>query len=198
MIIRLLYGRAGREDLEQLSGIYDLYPDSVRLLTDREAVELPSFECKRCGRCCETIKYVTVSHSDVKRWVSLQRPDILDSLDIDRRRTPLMASRPKEAIKAAKAEARTLLENAGMKNEHAYDLLYLTGLVECSVYVSRKNSSCAFLTEQDGVASCGIHDVRPRVCEKFPFYIGSYTDGRLLKEDSFCPSLSEISKKLKK
>ncbi len=194
----LLYRQACREDLLQLSGIYELYPDSVRLLTDREAVEMTSFECQRCGRCCEIVRYVTVSHDDVKRWVLQQRPDILDSLAIDHRRTPLMASRQKEAVAASKAEARSLMERAGMEHERAYELLYVTGLVECSVYVNRKNSSCTFLTEQDGIASCAIHDTRPRVCEKFPFYIGRYTDSRLLKEDSFCPSLRDISKKMKK
>jgi Fe-S-cluster containining protein len=189
----LLYGPAGREDLEQLSSILELYPESVRLLSDREAVELPFFECQRCGRCCARVKYVTVSHKDVKRWVSQRRPDIIDSLVIDGRRRPLMAARGKKAIEVAKAEARSLLQ--GTENEHIFEILYLTALVECAVYVKRNDGACAFLIEDGGAAACSIHDTRPRVCEKFPYYMGRYTDRRLLKEDSFCPELREIAKK---
>lgn len=189
----ILYGHAGREDLEQLSGIYELYPTSVRLLGDREAVELPYFECRRCGRCCVAVKYVTVSHDDVERWISQKRPDILGELVIDRRRTPMLAMR-KGRIGAAKAAARSLLENAGPDPEHAFELLYVTMLLECAVYVKRRDGACTFLEKDGGLAACAIQGTKPRVCEKFPYYIGKYTDGRLLKEDSFCPSLRELSK----
>jgi len=188
----LLYGPAGREDLEQLSSIFELYPDSVRLLSDREAVELPSFECQRCGQCCARVKYVTVSHEDVKRWVSRKRSDILDKLVVDGRRKPLMAARGKEAIRVAKIEARSLSDD-----EHSFEILYLTALVECAVYIKRLDRACFFLIDDGGVAACSIHDTRPRVCEKFPYYLGKYTDRRLVKEDSFCPSLREIAKKVK-
>jgi|GEM_PF-3185600 len=188
----LLYGPAGRKDLEQLSSIFELYPESVRLLSDREAVELPSFECQRCGQCCARVKYVTVSHEDVKRWVSQQRLDILDSLVIDGRRKPLMAARGKEAIEAAKIEAGPLSGDGRI-----FEILYLTALVECAVYIKRRDGACAFLIDDGGVAACNIHDTRPRVCEKFPYYLGKYTDRRLLKEDSFCPSLRDIAKKIK-
>ncbi len=189
----LVYGSASREDLEQLSGIYELYPDSIRLLSDREAVELPNFECKRCGTCCARVKYVPVSHEDVKRWVSQKRLDILDALAIDRRRTPLLAAK-KNAIEAAKDGARSLLESAGLDSEHAFELLYVTTLLECAVYVKRRDGACAFLAYEGSAAACGIQGTKPRVCEKFPYYMGKYTDGRLLKEDSFCPSLSEYSR----
>lgn len=193
----VLYGQACREDLDQLTSICELYPESVRLLSDREAVELADFECWRCGRCCEAVKYVTVSHGDVIRWVSQQRQDILDSLVIDRRRRPLMAYRGKAAIESAKAEAQSLLESARLScdYEQAFELLYLTRLVECTVYVGRRDGACTFLIKDEGVPSCSIHDTRPRVCEKFPYYIGRYTDSRLLNKDGFCPSLREISRK---
>jgi Fe-S-cluster containining protein len=189
----LLYGRANPEDLDQLSSICELYPDSARLLTDREAVELPHFECRRCGACCAAVKYVTVSHGDVKRWVSQKRLDILRALVIDKRRTPLLAMK-KKAIGAAKDGARSLLESAGLDSEHAFELLYVTTLLECAVYVKRRDGACAFLAYEGSAAACGIQGTKPLVCEKFPYYMGKYTDGRLLKEDSFCPSLSEYSR----
>jgi Fe-S-cluster containining protein len=189
----LLYGHAGSEDLDQLSLIHELYPGSARLLTDTEAVELPGFECLRCGRCCSAVRYVTVCHEDVRRWAAQKRLDILERLTVDRRRTPLMALR-KDAIGAAKAEARSLTEEAGIDDEHVFELLYVTGLLECAVYVKRMDGACAFLLEDDGKAACAIQDTKPRVCEKFPYYLGRYTDGRLLKEDSFCPSLKAIAK----
>jgi Fe-S-cluster containining protein len=190
----LVYGSASPRDLEQLAGIYELYPDRIRLLSDREAVELPGFECRRCGACCTAVKYVTVSREDVERWVSQKRLDILDALAIDRRRTPLLAMRKGE-IEAAKAGARSLLESAGLDPGPAFELLYVTALLECAVYVKRRDRACAFLSYEGGAATCAIQDTKPRVCEKFPYYIGKYTDGRLLKEDSFCPSLRELAKK---
>jgi Fe-S-cluster containining protein len=192
----LLYGRANPEDLDQLSSICELYPDSARLLTDREAVKLPHFECKRCGTCCARVKYVAVSHEDVKRWVSQKRPDILDALVIDRRRTPLLATR-KVKIEAAKARSRSLLASAEIDSEHAFELLYVTMLLECAVYIKRRDGACAFLAYKGSTAACGIQGTKPRVCEKFPYYMGKYTDGRLLKEDSFCPSLRELAKNRK-
>jgi Fe-S-cluster containining protein len=193
----LVYGGASQGDLEQLSGICELYPDSIRLLTDREAVELPRFECRRCGACCAAVKYVTVCQEDVKRWVSQKRLDILGALAIDRRRTPLLARR-KGRIEAAKSEARSHLESAGLYSEHAFELLYVTMLLECAVYVKRRDGACTFLAHDGSTAACGIQGTKPRVCEKFPYYIGKYTDRRLLKEDSFCPSLREIAKGRKK
>jgi Fe-S-cluster containining protein len=190
----LVYGGASRRDLEQLSAIDELYPDSIRLLSDQEAVELPRFECRRCGACCASVKYVTVSREDVKRWVSRKRLDILDRLAIDRRRTPLLAAM-KGGIGAAKAEARSYLEGAGLYSEHAFELLFITMLLECAVYVKRRDGACIFLEKYGDTAACAIQDTKPRVCEKFPYYIGNYTDRRLLKEDSFCPELSELAKK---
>jgi len=192
----MLYGTACHEDLDQLSSIQELYPDSVRLLSDGKAIKLSSFECKRCGRCCSSIKYITVSHEDVNRWVAEQRGDILDRLVIDRRRTPLMASRGIGNIEAAKARAGSLLDGIRPReeNERTFELLYLTALLECVVYINRKDGACTFLSEDDGRAECMIYDTRPRVCKKFPYYIGEYTDSRLLKEDSFCPELSDIAK----
>ncbi len=193
----LLYGRACREDLDQLSRICELYPDVARLLGDGEAVELPVFECHRCGRCCSSVRFIPVCYKDVRRWTAQRREDILDSLAIDRRRTPLLAMR-RGAIEAAKVEARALLAESGLEGERFFELLYVTGLLECAVYVKRNDGACTFLRYEGGRAACAIQDTKPRVCEKFPYYIGKYTDGRLLKEDGFCPSLGEIAKKRKK
>jgi Fe-S-cluster containining protein len=193
----LVYGCARPEDLKQLAGIHELYPESIRLLSDREAVELPHFECRRCGACCATVKYVTVYHEDVKRWVSQKRLDILGALAIDRRRTPLLAVR-KGGAAAAKAEARSLLESAGMDSKHTYELIYVTKLLECAVYVKRRGGACTFLSFEGNTAACAIQATKPRVCEKFPYYIGKFTDGRLLKEDSFCPSLRALAKAMVK
>lgn len=193
----LLYGHVAGEELAQLARIHELYPDAVRLLSDSEAVYLPDFECRRCGRCCSSVKYITVSHGDVKRWVGGKRLDILESLAIDRRRMPLLALR-KEAFGAARAEARSWMAEAGLDDEHIFQLFYVTGLLECAVYVKRKDGACIFLRDDKGMAECAIQDTKPRVCEKFPYYLGKYTDGRLLREDSFCPSLKDKAKKLKK
>jgi len=188
----MLYVHAGSDELGRLAGIHELYPDAVRLLADAEAVELPGFECRRCGNCCSTVKYVTVCHEDVKRWVAQKRTDVLDELAFDRRRTPLLALK-KHDIPPAKIEARSLLEDAGLPGERAFELLYVTGLLECAVYVGRKYGACTFLTHEGEYYSCAIQDTKPEVCKKFPYYMGKYTDGRLLKEDSFCPSLRQIA-----
>jgi Fe-S-cluster containining protein len=193
----VLYGHADSRELGRLAGIHELYPDVVRLLADTEAVELPGFTCRRCGNCCSTVKYVTVCHEDVKRWVCHKRADILDRLAIDRRRTPLLALK-KHGIPEARAEARSLLDDSGLRNGRAFELLYVTALLECAVYVGRKGGACAHLTHESGTFSCAIQDTKPEVCEKFPFYIGRYTDGRLIKEDSFCPSLRQIAIQKKK
>ena len=192
----MLYGTASNEDLDQLSRIYELYPDSVRLLSDREAVKLSSFECKRCGRCCASVKFITVSYEDVKRWVKEHRGDILDRLVIDRRRIPLLALIGKRDIGAAKRRAASIVEELGPagEKERVSEILYLTSLLECIAYVNRKDSACTFLRDDNGSAACAIYDTRPRVCQKFPYYIGKYTDSRLLKENSFCPELSSIAK----
>ena len=183
--------------MDQLSRIHELFPDSVRLLSDREAVELPSFECVRCGRCCSSVRYITVCHEDARRWVRQKRTDILESLAIDRCRTPLLAMY-KDSIEDAKAGARSLLAEAGLDDEHAFRVLYVTKLLECTVYVARTNGACTFLRDDNGKAACAIQDTKPRVCDKFPYYIGKYTDSRLLKEDSFCPSLKAIAEKQNK
>lgn len=190
----LVYGHASRQDLDQLSMIYELFPDSARLLGDREAVELPEFECRRCGQCCSSVRYITVCHGDVKRWVAQKRLDILENLVIDHRRTPMLAMR-KDSIGTAKSEAMALLAEVGLEDERFFQLLYVTGLLECAVYVKRSGGACVFLGGEGGRSTCSIQDTKPLVCEKFPFYIGKYTDSRLLKEDSFCPSLRDIAKK---
>lgn len=35
-----------------------------------------AFNCRRCGKCCEEI-VITVSYSDIKRWLNKGRKDIL-------------------------------------------------------------------------------------------------------------------------
>jgi Fe-S-cluster containining protein len=194
----VLYGTASREDLDQLSRIHELYPDSVRLLSDGEAVELPRFQCVRCGRCCAAVKYVTVSHADVERWVTRGRGDILDRLVIDRLRTPLLARQGKKNIEDAKCQARSLVDRTvpPIRDGPAFELLYLTDLLECAVYVDRKHGACAFLGDDGGRSACTIYDTRPRVCLKFPYYMGKYTDSRLLRDDSFCPVLGGMAKAL--
>ena len=166
------------------------------MLSDSEAIELPDFKCLRCGECCSTVKDVTACHEDVKRWVSQRRQDVLDKLVIDRRKTPLMALRT-ESIEASRAEARVTLDAGELTSEHVFELLYVTGLLECAVYLKQRDNVCTFLREKDGLFTCEIQSTKPLVCGKFPYYIGHYTDGRLIKEDSFCPTLREIAKKVK-
>jgi Fe-S-cluster containining protein len=191
----ILYGTAPMEDKAQLSRIYEQYPDSVRLLSDREAVKLDRFECQRCGACCASIKYITVCFSDVERWVAQKRPDILDALDIDRTATPMLAMCGRDAIAMAKAGADKMLQGLDVPDrERVREILYITKLLESAVYVSRKNNACAFLEKKNGLYTCKIHDTKPRVCDKFPYYIGHFTDSRLLKEDSFCPALREVAR----
>ena len=142
----LLYANAPREDLTQLSRIYEFYPDSVRLLSDREAIRLDGFECRRCGACCASIKYITVCYSDVKRWVEQKRWDILEELDIDRTITPLLAACGKNALERAKKEADAALEGRDVPGrERVRELLFITRSLESAVYVARKNNSCTFL-----------------------------------------------------
>ena len=190
-----LYSAASPEDLEQLKRISMLYPDSVRLLRESDAVPASGFSCQRCGACCSEVKFVPVSHSDVMRWIRQSRQDILDRLVVDRRRTPCMAIWGREAIAATKEKARAQLEGIEMdedRRRRTTELLYVTDLVECAVYVARDWGHCAFYSGEDN--ACQIYDTRPRVCEKFPFYVGTYTDARLLKV-SFCPGLRELAEK---
>ena len=192
----LLYGGAPPEDLAQLSRIHDQYPDSVRLLSDREAIKLEKFECRRCGACCATVKYITVAHADLKRWVAQKRWDIIEELTIDRTATPLLAMYGADIREAAKSEAKAAIDCADSQlAEKARELLYITSLLECAVFVTRKNNACTFLESMDGLYACRIHETCPRVCEKFPFYLGRFTDSRLVKEDSFCPALQDIARK---
>ena len=190
----LLYTTAPPEDLVQLSRIYDQYPDSVRLLSDGEAVKLDSFDCRRCGACCATVKYITVCYSDVRRWLDQKRWDIIEELAIDRTATPLLAYYGKAALMGARAEADAVLRGVDSPcSDRLHELLYITKLLESAVYVNRKNNACTFLDDEGGICSCRIHDTTPRVCQKFPYYLGSYTDGRLIHKDSFCPSLRNIA-----
>ncbi len=190
-----LYAAASSEDLEQLKKISMLYPDSVRLLRESDALSAADFACKRCGACCSEVKFIPVSHSDVLRWIQKARWDILDRLVIDRRRTPYMAIWGREAIAATKEKARSALETIDMdegRRCRAAELLYVTDLVECAVYVAREWGHCVFYSGETN--ACQIHDTKPRVCEKFPYYVGTYTDARLLKV-GFCPGLCELAEK---
>jgi len=73
-------GRSGRT-LDQLSRISEPLPGRrPPFWRHREAVELPVFECHRCGRCCSSVRYISVCHADVKRWAMQKRADILGSL----------------------------------------------------------------------------------------------------------------------
>ncbi|HUL62531.1 MAG TPA: YkgJ family cysteine cluster protein [Methanocella sp.] len=191
-----LYAAASGEDLEQLKKISALYPDRVRLLRAEDAVSAADFACQRCGACCSEVKFVPVARSDVLRWVGQARWDILDRLAVDRRRTPYMAIWGREAIGAAREKACAALEPLELDEERrrrALELLYVTDLVECAVYVGRDWGHCAFFSGEDN--ACQIQDTKPRACAKFPFYVGTYTDARLLKV-SFCPGLRVLAEKI--
>lgn len=190
-----LYAAASGEDIEQLKKISLLYPDSVRLLRESDAIPAAGFACQRCGACCSAVRFVPVARSDVLRWIRQSRWDIIDRLVVDRRRTPYMAIWGREAIAATKEKARAELEGVDVdedRRRRATELLYVTDLVECAVYVAREWGHCAFYSGENN--ACQIHDTKPRVCEKFPFYVGQYTDARVLKA-GFCPGLRELAEK---
>ncbi|WP_230741444.1 YkgJ family cysteine cluster protein [Methanooceanicella nereidis] len=195
----MLYGNIGADDLEQLIRIQRLFPDKVRLLRDIDAVELIGFNCMCCGECCSRVKYIPVCLSDIKKWLAGNRFDILGQVVIDRRVTPLIATCGKDAIEEAKWEARKVLDTAGIfpgqenvHYGHILELSYMTMLLENVAYVKRKDGHCVFLSDDDDVIKvCAIHGVKPRVCEKFPYYTGKYTDKKLIRDDIFCPSLRE-------
>ena len=42
-------------------------------------IKQKTFACKRCGWCCENI-VINVSHSDILRWLSQQRHEILENI----------------------------------------------------------------------------------------------------------------------
>ncbi|OPY29654.1 MAG: Flagellin N-methylase [Methanocella sp. PtaU1.Bin125] len=188
-----LYSAASDEDLEQLKKISLLFPDSVRLLREPEAVPAEGFTCQRCGACCSEVKFIPVCHSDVLRWVAQARWDVFDRIVVDRRRTPMMAVWGREAIAETREKARAALEGIELDDDRrrkVTEILYVTDLVECAVYVDRDWGHCAFFSGETN--SCTIYDTRPRVCAKFPFYVGTFTDARLLKI-SFCPGLRELA-----
>jgi Fe-S-cluster containining protein len=190
-----LYAMASDEDIEQLKKISMLFPDSVRLLREADAVPAEGFVCTRCGACCSEVKFIPVSHSDVLRWVAQARWDVFERIVVDRRRTPMMAVWGREAIAATKEKARAALEDIELdddRRQRIMEILYVTDLVECAVYVDRDWGHCAFFSGDDN--ACMIHDTKPRVCEKFPFYIGTFTDARLLKI-AFCHGLRDLATK---
>lgn len=190
-----LYSAASAEDLEQLRKISLLYPDRVKLLRDDDAVEIEGFNCLRCGSCCSTVKFIPVCHSDVLRWLEQKRWDVFNRLAVDRRRTPLMAIWGREAVAAARQHAMDQLEQHEVPEEHrprVMEILYVTDLVESVVYTAREAGCCIFFDENG--ATCAIHDTKPKVCEKFPFYVGKYTDPGLLKRN-FCPAIKALARK---
>lgn len=196
-----LYSGASPDDIEQLCRICKFYPDSVRLLKDRDAVKVPGFGCKMCGTCCSKVKYVPVCNADIKRWVQEKRFDILAAIKIDRRKTPLLAACGAEAIENAKRDAGHYITSCGgvydVPYNHVHELLYLTDLLETVAYAGRKNGSCEFLIENpDGHTACSIHSTKPKVCSKFPYYLNGYTDARLINKESFCPALKELYERL--
>ena len=187
-----IYAAACEDDLDQLRRIYELYPDQVRLLKEGEALEISSFECRRCGNCCTSVRFITVCHGDVLRWIAERRWDILERLVVDRTKTPLMAIWGKESITKARAKAAALLEGTELDDTsrcHITQVLYVTDLVESVVYTVRENNRCTFFSDESN--GCTIHDTKPRVCEKFPYYIGKYTDPKLIGCD-FCPGLKDL------
>lgn len=190
-----IFSSATEDDLEQLRRIYELYPDSVRLLSDAMAVEVREFECQRCGACCTTVRFIPVSHADALRWTAEKRWDIFERLVVDRRRTPLMAIWGKDSIQRARAKAAAVLEGCEMdehKRNSIAQILYITDLVESAVYTAREDNRCTFFSTVNN--HCIIHDTKPHVCEKFPYYMGKFMDPRLLEMD-FCPALKEFTKK---
>jgi Fe-S-cluster containining protein len=190
-----IYSTASAEDIDQLKKISMLYPDNVRLLRESDAVPAEGFVCKRCGACCSEVRFIPVSHGDVLRWVAQARWDVFDRLVVDRRRTPLMAVWGREAIVSAKEKARAIVADVELDDDRrrqVTEILYVTDLLECAVHVDRDWGHCAFFSGEDN--ACLINETKPRVCEKFPFYVGSYTDARLLKV-SFCPGLKELAEK---
>lgn len=190
-----LYSAASGEDMEQLKKINMLYPDNVRLLRQSDALSAAGFTCKRCGACCSEVRFVPVSHGDALRWVAEERWDVFDRLVVDRRRTPLVAVWGREAIASAKEKASELLADLELEDDRrrrVTEILYVTDLLECAVYVGRDWGHCAFYSGEDN--ACRINGTKPRVCEKFPFYVGSYVDARLLQV-SFCPGLRELGEK---
>ena len=187
-----IYAAACEDDLDQLRRIYELYPDQVRLLKEGEAVEASRFECRRCGACCATVRFIPVCHADVLRWVIQKRWDILGQVVVDRTKTPLMAIWGKESIAKARASAAAVLEGQEIDENvrrHVTQVLYVTDLVESAVYTAREDNRCIFFSVESNC--CIIHDTKPRVCDKFPYYIGKFTDPKLLEYD-FCPGLKEI------
>ncbi|HMK46737.1 MAG TPA: YkgJ family cysteine cluster protein [Methanocella sp.] len=187
-----VYTEASEDDLEQLRRIHNLYPDKVRLLAEGEAVDASRFECRRCGTCCSTVRFIPVCHADAQRWVMQKRWDILERLVIDRARTPLMAIWGKGAITMARDRAAAATEGIDMAaplRRLVTHILYVTDLVESAVYTGREDNRCVFLSGDSH--TCIIHDTKPRVCEKFPFYVGKYTDPKLLEQE-FCPGLKSL------
>jgi Fe-S-cluster containining protein len=192
-----VYKGISEYELKQLIRIYNFYPDSVRLLRDEDAVQALHFKCKMCGECCSSVKFITVSYRDVKRWLGHNRWDILSGLTIDKRKTPLLASLKKEDIMSSKINAEKMLNGCPVNDneliEHCFKLLYITDLLENAVYVSRLNNRCIFLSENDkGNSICMIHETKPEVCEKFPYYTGRLVDKRLLESIGFCPALKQL------
>lgn len=192
-----LYGCAREDELWEIERVHALYPDGARVLGDLDVVLLGTFECRRCGACCSSVRYVPVCSGDIRRWLSQGRTDIISCLAVDRRRTPLLASLGPDMVEAAKRnageEAEAALYAAGHASfktfSHVAETLYLCDLLENVVYVRRENGRCAFMTDDDK-ATCAIQETKPRACAKFPYYAGKYVDKRLIQK-GFCPALKE-------
>jgi len=105
----------------------------------------PSFKCRRCGRCCrESWEIVVDFEKDILRWLRERRFDILKHVVL----SPKFILRPE-------------------RYAHVPQWIIDSG----HLLFGKLEHRCPFLVEEneDGIAACAIHDVRPQVCRRFPY-----------------------------
>ena len=147
---------------EQLYFAYEVYL-ICSLSREPESAISPS-QCSRCGNCCRHPWRVEVSLNDVQRWIGEGRTDILESLELKPRHSPVTAGW------GCSTDALHTTIKAVHCGEAAVDMLLTIAHASASggdSYVLPKVPGCKYLIDWDKPL-CGIYDTRPDVCRHFP------------------------------
>lgn len=153
---------------EQMYSAYEVYRTCPEIQMSGFTFEgIAGKGCYRCGECCRKPWRIEVSFSDVLRWVSEGRSDILGSLEFYPRKNACEASSPEGSM--------TLLKHAGMQipelgDDIASDAafkLFISALYDGCLVLPKNKNGCVYLMA-GAATSCSIHGTKPEVCIRFP------------------------------
>jgi len=147
---------------EQLYFAYEVYL-TCPMSRVPEPATFPS-ACSRCGNCCRHPWRIEVSLNDIQRWIGEGRTDILETLELRPRHSPMTCGW------GDSTEALHTTIKAVQCGEAAVDMALAIAYASVSggdSYVLPKAGGCKYLIEGEN-AMCGIYNTRPDVCRHFP------------------------------